>query len=86
MKTKIRFDNTKKPSKRNTLRAHADGFYSVRINGKWTRRVRELTQDQFLSLLQSDRERLILREFYSGRSVTGSRVIVCRPALREEAL
>lgn len=75
--------DTKRRSKRNVLRAHTDGTFSVRINGRWTRKVPELSQDVYLSLLQPDRERLVLHEFYTGRSVTGSRVIVSRPAQRK---
>jgi hypothetical protein len=76
-------ENTPKRAKRNALRAHEDGTFSVRINGKWSRKLRELSQSQYLSLLRPDRERLILREFYTGRSVTGSPVIVSRPIEKE---
>src|SRR5215472_8407118 len=71
--------NTQKRAPRNVLKAHQDGTFSIRIDGKWRRKLRELSQTQYLSLLQSDRERLILREFQTGRSVTGSPVVVSRP-------
>jgi hypothetical protein len=78
-------NDSKKGVKRNALVAHTDGTFSVRINDRWTRKVPELSQATYLSLLQPDRERLVLREFQTGRSVTGSRVIVSRPAHRVEA-
>ena len=78
MKTQICSNHTQKARKRNQLRAHADGTFSVRIDDKWSHGLRELNQSQFLSLLPSDRERLVLREFFTGRSVTGSPVIISR--------
>jgi hypothetical protein len=86
MTVKLRLThNTKKRVKHNVLVAHLDGTFSVRIKGRWTKKVPELSQAAYLDLLRADRERLVLREFYTGRSVTGSRVIISRPAHRVEA-
>jgi hypothetical protein len=64
---------------RNVLRAHSDGTFSYRIAGRWTRRVRELSQVAYLALLRIDRERIVLAEYNRGRSlVTGTRCIVAR--------
>lgn len=69
---------SKRP-RRNTLVAHLDGKFSVRIDGRWRRRISELSSETYLSLLRCDRERLVLREFETGvPTVTGSRVIVQR--------
>jgi hypothetical protein len=77
--------HTKLALRRNRLVAHCDGSFSVRIGGHWGRRIPALTQNQYLALLREDRERLVLREFQTGRSVTGSRVLVARPNERVAA-
>jgi hypothetical protein len=79
MKKQIQLNNTETQNKRNTVVAHGDGSLSVCIDGKWTRRVHELSQSQYLSLLRADRARLTPMEFRTGRSITGSPVIVSRP-------
>jgi hypothetical protein len=79
MKTKIQSHNTKTTSQRNALVAHSDGRLSVRINGKWSRGLRELSRSQYLSLLERDRQRLVLMEFRSCQSLTGCPLIVSRP-------
>src|SRR5260221_5055601 len=70
--SKMHTKHSEKRVSRNILRAHSDGTFSVRINGRWSRGLRELSQDQYLSLLACDRDRLVLREFDTGHSVTGS--------------
>jgi hypothetical protein len=85
MKTQIQRNHTKNPNKRNLLVAHTNGRISVRINGEWTRRVDQLTQSQFLSLLRADRERLTYLEFRTGRPLTGCPVVVSRPLGKEVA-
>jgi hypothetical protein len=85
MKTTINNNHTREARRRNKLRAHTDGSFSIRIDGKWSRKLRELSQTQFLSLLKADRERLVLREFHTGRSLTGCPVIVSRPLSKEVA-
>jgi hypothetical protein len=67
----------------NRLVTHADERFSVRINGRWHRRISALSSQQYLALLRNDRERLVLHEFQTGMSCTGSRVIVARPATKE---
>jgi hypothetical protein len=65
---------------RNLLRAHTDGTFSYRINGRWTHRVGELSQPVYLTLIRTDHrisEKIVMREFKTGRPcVAGSRVIV----------
>jgi hypothetical protein len=65
----------------NKLVMHGDGTMSVRIGGRWRKRIIELSPNDYLALKRDDREKIVLAEFVLGRTrVMGSRVIVSRAA------
>jgi hypothetical protein len=60
---------------------HEDGTMSVRIGGRWRKRIIELSSAEYLALNRDDKEKIVLAEFVLGRTrVMGSRVIVSRAA------
>jgi hypothetical protein len=66
--------------KPNTLIFHNCGRLSVRVSGSWRRKIAQVTGPEYLALLREDRERIILREFETGRSlIEGHEPIVARP-------
>lgn len=65
----------------NKLVMHEDGTMSVRIGGRWRKRIIELSSAEYLALNRDDKEKIVLAEFVLGRTrVMGSRVIVSRAA------
>jgi hypothetical protein len=63
----------------NTLIFHETGFLSYRINSKWTREVRQITQEAYKALPREFTERIVYEEYNRNRSlVEGTRVIVGR--------